>query len=203
MSWTAQFSKRPSVSLCAKRQQKGSAMEQKTISTETLSPLQSTPSAELSVPNEQALREKLRLTEKALQNMQLCFRQNIRTIIGEKELAGSAMCAEAARWTIKAAAQSVATLTPRQHEIMEMVLAGQPSKNIAADLSISQRTVETHRAAIMEKTGAQSIAELARTALATAWAGADEPLPQCVNCALRTEGKVTTASICPNEIRSN
>jgi hypothetical protein len=37
---------------------------------------------------------------------------------------------------------------------MEMVLAGDPSKKIAADLNLSQRTVESHRASIMEKMGA-------------------------------------------------
>ena len=41
----------------------------------------------------------------------------------------------------------------RQRQIMDMVLAGHPSKNIAADLGISQRTVENHRASIMTKTG--------------------------------------------------
>jgi hypothetical protein len=40
------------------------------------------------------------------------------------------------------AAVDIATLTPRQHEILELVLIGTPSKNIAADLHISQRTVE-------------------------------------------------------------
>lgn len=58
------------------------------------------------------------------------------------------------------------TLTKRQHEIMKMVLAGHPSKNIAADLGISQRTVENHRAAIMRKTGSKSLPALARLALA-------------------------------------
>jgi two-component system CheB/CheR fusion protein len=60
----------------------------------------------------------------------------------------------------------VAGLTARQRAIMTMVLAGHPSKNIAADLGISQRTVENHRAAIMKKTGASSLPALARLALA-------------------------------------
>jgi two-component system, chemotaxis family, CheB/CheR fusion protein len=64
------------------------------------------------------------------------------------------------------AAHHVAGLTPRQHEIMDMVLAGQPSKNIAADLGISQRTVENHRASIMKKMGVKSLPALARLALA-------------------------------------
>jgi two-component system CheB/CheR fusion protein len=67
------------------------------------------------------------------------------------------------------AVQHVASLTPRQREIMTMVLAGHPSKNIAADLNISQRTVENHRASIMKKTGSKSLPALARLALAAAW----------------------------------
>lgn len=55
-------------------------------------------------------------------------------------------------------------VTPRQIQIMEMVLAGHPSKNIAADLGISQRTVESHRASIMKKTGAKSLPALTRLA---------------------------------------
>jgi two-component system CheB/CheR fusion protein len=58
---------------------------------------------------------------------------------------------------------------------MEMVLAGHPSKNIAADLGISQRTVENHRASIMTKTGTKSLPALARLALAAAVNDADEP----------------------------
>ncbi|SEN55623.1 regulatory protein, luxR family [Loktanella fryxellensis] len=59
-------------------------------------------------------------------------------------------------------------LTPRQHQIMDLVLAGHPSKNIAADLHISQRTVESHRAAIMRRTGAMSLPALARLAVGIA-----------------------------------
>ena len=66
------------------------------------------------------------------------------------------------------AADHIAGLTPRQRQIMELVLAGQPSKNIAADLGISQRTVENHRALIMKKTGSKSLPALARLALAAA-----------------------------------
>jgi DNA-binding CsgD family transcriptional regulator len=51
------------------------------------------------------------------------------------------------------AANRIANLTPRELEIMELVLAVHPSKNIAADLGISRRTVENYRAAIMKKTG--------------------------------------------------
>jgi two-component system CheB/CheR fusion protein len=70
------------------------------------------------------------------------------------------------------AAGQVARLTPRQRQIMTLVLAGHPSKNIAADLGISQRTVENHRAEIMHRTGCKSLPALARIALA-----ADRPRP--------------------------
>jgi DNA-binding CsgD family transcriptional regulator len=65
-----------------------------------------------------------------------------------------------------------ADLTPRQQEIMNLVLAGHPSKNIAADLGISQRTVENHRAAIMKKTGSKSLPALGRFGLI-----ASRPIP--------------------------
>lgn len=64
------------------------------------------------------------------------------------------------------AALRVASLTMRQRQILGLVLAGHPSKNIAADLGISQRTVDNHRAAIMRKTGSKSLSALIRTALA-------------------------------------
>ncbi len=66
----------------------------------------------------------------------------------------------------ESAANHFAKLTPRECEIMGLVLAGQPSKNIAADLGISQRTVENHRATIMHKTGSRSLPALAQLAMA-------------------------------------
>jgi two-component system CheB/CheR fusion protein len=66
------------------------------------------------------------------------------------------------------AAHQVASLTERQRQIMDLVLAGHPSKNIATDLGISQRTVENHRASIMHKTGVNSLPALARLAVAAA-----------------------------------
>jgi two-component system CheB/CheR fusion protein len=66
------------------------------------------------------------------------------------------------------AAGHIADLTARQRQIMALVLAGHPSKNIAADLGISQRTVENHRASIMKRTGAHSLPALARLAVTAA-----------------------------------
>nr|WP_242485848.1 response regulator [Pseudomonas sp. TH41] len=68
-------------------------------------------------------------------------------------------------WT-QEATQCINNLTHRQREIMDMVLAGHPSKNIAVELGISQRTVENHRASIMTRTHSKSIPALARIALA-------------------------------------
>jgi two-component system, chemotaxis family, CheB/CheR fusion protein len=109
----------------------------------------------------------------AVQAMKAGASDFIEKPVGARELLASVMRAlDLARDTSKrtahheAAAQNVAGLTKRQHQIMDMVLAGHPSKNIAADLGISQRTVENHRAAIMAKTGATSLPALARLALA-------------------------------------
>jgi two-component system, chemotaxis family, CheB/CheR fusion protein len=73
--------------------------------------------------------------------------------------------AKASAWR-ETAATRVASLTARQRQILDLVLAGHPSKNIAADLGLSQRTVDNHRAAIMRKTGSKSLPALIRTALA-------------------------------------
>ncbi len=59
----------------------------------------------------------------------------------------------------------LATLTKRQKDVLALVMAGAPSKNIAADLGISQRTVESHRAQVMHKLGVRTIPDLVRAVL--------------------------------------
>ncbi len=59
----------------------------------------------------------------------------------------------------------VGQLSPRQREVMDFVVQGMSSKEIAAELGISPRTVETYRLWIMEKTGAANTAELVRMAM--------------------------------------
>lgn len=54
------------------------------------------------------------------------------------------------------------TLTPREHEVMALVVDGRANKVIAIDLGLSERTVEIHRANVMEKMGARSVAHLVK-----------------------------------------
>lgn len=68
-------------------------------------------------------------------------------------------------------ARKLATLTPREREVLEKLVEGLPNKTIAYDLGSSPRTVEVHRARVMEKMGARSLPELVRMVLAAAGNG--------------------------------
>ena len=58
--------------------------------------------------------------------------------------------------------QRADSLTPREREIMALVVDGKANKVIAIDLGLSERTVEIHRANVMEKMGARSVAHLVK-----------------------------------------
>ncbi len=62
--------------------------------------------------------------------------------------------------------RKIACLTPREREIMEMLVAGKINKVIAAELNISVRTVEVHRSRVMEKLHAATLSDVVRIALA-------------------------------------
>ena len=62
--------------------------------------------------------------------------------------------------------EKLESLTPREKEVMEMMVDGKANKVIAIDLGISQRTVEIHRARVMEKMETHSLAHLVKMVLA-------------------------------------
>jgi two-component system response regulator FixJ len=64
------------------------------------------------------------------------------------------------------AASRLKSLSPREREVFEGLLTGLPNKSIGYELGISPRTVEIHRARVMEKMGAHSLSELVRIGLA-------------------------------------
>ena len=95
----------------------------------------------------------------------------------EKPFADDALVAavraalDESRRTAEARAQSgqasarVAGLTPRERQVFDLLVEGLPTKAIAKALGASPRTVEVHRARVMEKLGARSLPELVRLAL--------------------------------------
>jgi two-component system, LuxR family, response regulator FixJ len=62
-------------------------------------------------------------------------------------------------------AARVAQLTPREREVMQLVVAGSSNREIAAELGLSVKTVEVHRARVMEKMKVDSLADLVRLVL--------------------------------------
>lgn len=65
-----------------------------------------------------------------------------------------------------AARARLETLTPRERQVLDLLVQGHPNKAIAFELDISPRTVEIHRAHLMEKMDARSLSDLVRAAIA-------------------------------------
>ena len=71
------------------------------------------------------------------------------------------------------AAGRIARLSPRERQVLDALVAGRQNKQIAYDLNISVRTVDVHRARMMERLGTRSFAEAVRLAVTAALAPAD------------------------------
>jgi two-component system, LuxR family, response regulator FixJ len=69
----------------------------------------------------------------------------------------------------------LASLTPREREVLDQLVLGKANKVIAYDLGASPRTIEVHRARVMEKMGARSLPELVRMTLAAERAAPSRP----------------------------
>ncbi|MEO8307357.1 MAG: response regulator transcription factor [Pseudomonadota bacterium] len=69
--------------------------------------------------------------------------------------------------------ERLGSLTPREREVLGLLTQGKQNKVMAGDLGLSQRTVEIHRAHVMEKMGARSVAQLVRMALDLKASGRD------------------------------
>jgi two-component system, LuxR family, response regulator FixJ len=54
------------------------------------------------------------------------------------------------------------SLTPREREVLDLIIRGRPNKTMAVEMGLSQRTIELHRSRVMEKMGASSVAQLVR-----------------------------------------
>lgn len=80
-------------------------------------------------------------------------------------LAGIRTEADSVRATLAARAH-VIDMTPREREVLDGLLAGKTNKEIASDIDISPRTVEVHRAHVMQRLGAKTLPELVLMATA-------------------------------------
>lgn len=95
-------------------------------------------------------------------NCKSALRDSSRRVVGVIDIIQDAGSPDPSEAT---AARMLAPLSPRERQVLLGLVAGQANKGIARDLGISPRTVEIHRANMMDKLGCHSLAEVVRTAL--------------------------------------
>lgn len=78
---------------------------------------------------------------------------------------------------LQAIGARLATLTPREREVLEHVVAGRLNKQIAADLGTVEKTIKVHRSRMMEKMGVRSLADLVRIAERSGFGQVEPPSP--------------------------
>ena len=76
---------------------------------------------------------------------------------------------------LKSARRLVALLTPRERHVLEQLVAGHSNKVAAYELGISPRTIEIHRAHIMDKMNASNLSDVVRIALTASWSRVGQP----------------------------
>lgn len=103
--------------------------------------------------------------EMATQAMRLGAQDFIEKPVDDEELVDRIKSAVARNDTASHLRTQFARLTPRESDVMREVVAGHSNKMIARRLGMSPKTVEVHRARVMEKTGAESLPHLVRMAL--------------------------------------
>jgi len=74
------------------------------------------------------------------------------------------------------AEEVIASLTPREHEVLKGMVDGLRNKQIAYDMNISIRTVELHRVHVMEKLNAKSLSDVLKIAIASGFSYVDIPM---------------------------
>jgi two-component system response regulator FixJ len=97
--------------------------------------------------------------------------------VPETNHAAASEGSSAAKHEVIEAARRIGELSPREREVLNLLVAGKPNKLVAYELGISQRTAEVHRARLMARLGVRSLAEAVRLAVRAELAagGAEAP----------------------------
>ena len=102
---------------------------------------------------------------RAVMDCKSALRDRLRRVVGVIDVLHDLGSPQSSKVTTAAAAKLLSLLSPRERQVLTGLVAGQANKAIARDLGISPRTVEIHRANLMDKLDCRSLADVVRTAL--------------------------------------